>query len=65
MSSSPISIHNYVADTISLTKIHEYTFPKIAETFPKTTEQAIKDFREHQRIHNGAWHLGNKLDILV
>tara|TARA_X000001036_G_scaffold311188_1_gene289915 strand:- start:31 stop:210 length:180 start_codon:yes stop_codon:yes gene_type:complete len=55
---SPISIHNYVAETLGVTKIHEYTLPK-------TTEQAIKDFREHQRVHNGAWHLGNKLDIMV
>ena len=58
MSIIPISIHNYVAETLSLTKLHEHTLPK-------TTEQAIKDFREHQRVHNGAWHLGNKLDIMV
>ena len=58
MSISPISIHNYVAETLSLTKLHQYTLPK-------TTEQAITEFRDHQRIHNGAWHLGNKLDILV
>ena len=58
MSISPISIHNYVAETLSLTKLHEHTLPK-------TTEQAIKDFREHQRFHNGAWRLGNKLDIMV
>ena len=58
MSISPITVHNYVAETISLTKLHEYTLPK-------STEQAIKDFSEHQRVHNGAWHLGNKLDIIV
>tara|TARA_B100000214_G_C23767606_1_gene535194 strand:- start:342 stop:518 length:177 start_codon:yes stop_codon:yes gene_type:complete len=58
MSISPITVHNYVAETISLTKLHEYTLPK-------STEQAIKDFREHQRVHNGAWHLGNKLDIII
>tara|TARA_S200000501_G_C20774518_1_gene722078 strand:- start:1029 stop:1205 length:177 start_codon:yes stop_codon:yes gene_type:complete len=58
MSISPISIHNYVAETLSLTKLHEYNLPK-------TTEQAIKDFREHQRVNNGAWYLGNKLDIMV
>ena len=58
MSISPISIHNYVAETLSLTKLHEHTLPK-------TTEQAIKDFREHQRVYNGAWYLGNKLDIMV
>ena len=38
-------------------------FQKIADAQEKL--QAIKDFREHQRVHNGAWHLGNKLDILV
>ena len=58
MSISPISIHNYVAETLSLTKLHQYTLPK-------TTEQAINEFRDYQRVHNGAWHLGNKLDILV
>tara|TARA_X000001036_G_C20307884_1_gene655175 strand:- start:282 stop:461 length:180 start_codon:yes stop_codon:yes gene_type:complete len=58
ISINPISIHNYVTQELSLTKIHEYTLPK-------TTEKAILEFREHQRIHNGAWHLGNKLDIIV
>ena len=55
---NPITIHNYNVDTISLTKIHEYKLPKTAEV-------AIEEFREHQRINNGAWYLGNKLDIMV
>ena len=58
MSISSISIHNYVAEVVSLSKLHQHTLPK-------TSEKAIEEFREHHRIHHGAWHLGNKLDIMV